>query len=77
MRTLETIVAVLFLIGWVGGFCAGFYTVYHSLFAWFEPSHKCKVAIGRKAFFVCGLFAVLPTLTLFIAEWFMGRVLRN
>jgi hypothetical protein len=67
MRKLEIVagalLAALFLIGWVGGVCAWFYTVYHSILGRFKPSHQSKALAGVRAFRAFWLFGVLIWLT--------------
>jgi hypothetical protein len=81
MRTLKTIagalLAVLFLISWVGGVSAWFYAVYNTIRGRSKPSHQSKVLTGMRVFRAFWLFGMLVVLTGFVlALWLKGTINR-
>ena len=71
---LAALLAVLFLIGWVGGVCAWFYIGYHHIRSHFNPSHQSKVLAGIKAWDAFWLFGTRVCL-FSVLVWLPGFVL--
>jgi hypothetical protein len=76
MNTTGFIAVILFVIGWMGGIAAWFYTAYHAVKSRSRAGdlnsrdrHARKALMGAVAFLGCGLFVAANGL---VGGWFGG-----